>query len=235
MATFEYAYFKEENSFIKIEQYIEQQHNGKMFCPECADALLHVVKKTFFRTNPKSKHSEDCQYFLEPLSQKTIKKYNQKERNEVIEIGIRAIERLMHKTRSTTRNKEQEDIKVTGNPKNKNKIFANSITKHIPRIKVDKLPSKEFESGGIYLIYGSADIQKNNNQNENVEIEEKFSLRFKQNNNLKFTIWLNEKVSSYLEWNADKSCNFIVCGILKRNGNYANMFIFNSNHFKVIK
>jgi uncharacterized Zn finger protein (UPF0148 family) len=95
MSKFKEAYFKEENSFIKIEQYIEQQHNGKIFCPECREASLHVVETLFFRTNPNDTHSEDCQYFLEPLSQKTISKYNSKERNKAIEVSMRAIERIM--------------------------------------------------------------------------------------------------------------------------------------------
>jgi translation initiation factor 2B subunit (eIF-2B alpha/beta/delta family) len=146
---------------------------------------------------------------------------------------MRAIERIMTNNKNIEKNKDQENTKKDNDIKNHNKKSISSTTKYIPRIKIDKIHLKDFENEGIYLIYGKAEIKKHTKKNKDDSL--KFSLTFKQDGNIKFTILLSEQVNKYLKWDRDKTRYFIVCGKLIRKPQDINMVIFNSNHFKEIK
>ena len=50
------AYVKETGEYITVQQYKDELHRLKIYCPECCEAPLHIVrqqKKTFFRVNNK--------------------------------------------------------------------------------------------------------------------------------------------------------------------------------------
>jgi hypothetical protein len=44
------AYIKETGEYISVQQYKDELHRFKIYCPECCEAPVHIVrqqKKTF--------------------------------------------------------------------------------------------------------------------------------------------------------------------------------------------
>ncbi|WP_421497843.1 hypothetical protein [Flavobacterium columnare] len=250
MAEFEEAYHKNTKQFIKVENYSDKIHYMNIFCPECEIAPIHIVRKqkgTYFASNRKDEHSEDCQHYREFIVNKNIVKLINSEISEdkerlrfLIDSNLRSSLNLLQK-------------KVIGNLdflkiNRVHQIESNFetskldkyTTENILRIHIKNIFKKKAELLNQYIIiYGFASIECTERESVNKTTQESFKIKnmyFKLNDRLHFSITLTgKKLNHYVELSENPfELGFAVFGLMAENKGYLNLKISSINHLKIL-
>jgi len=242
------AYIKETGEYITVQQYKDELHRLKIYCPECCEAPLHIVrqqKKTFFRVNNKENHSEGCSFYEELISNEEVirlieskKEVDEERLKFLIEMNMRNALNLLRRQNSESLKSKQE---INNNPKksinNKNKTQeVNTIKK----VHISNLLKNRLEYQGDYIvIYGKAKIEETEvEERENSKTKEKFktkSLIFKKNDERIFRINLtgDKKTKEKFNFGKGDTYSFVVFGLF--NGKYLSLEINSFSHFQYFK
>ena len=242
------AYIKETGEYISVQQYKDELHRFKIYCPECCEAPVHIVrqqKKTFFRVNNKEYHSEGCSFYEEFMPNQEVVKLIKSEKEVdkerlkfLIEMNLRNALNLLHRQNSESLKSKQE---INNNPKksinNKNKTQeVNTIKK----VHISNLLKNRLEYQGDYIvIYGKAKIEETEvKERVNKETGEKFktkSLIFKKNDERIFRINLtgDKKTKEKFNFGKGDTYSFVVFGLF--NGKYLSLEINSFSHFQYFK
>lgn len=242
------AYIKETGEYISVQQYKDELHRFKIYCPECCEAPVHIVrqqKKTFFRVNNKEYHSEGCSFYEEFMPNQEVVKLIKSEKEVdkerlkfLIEMNLRNALNLLHRQNSESLKSKQE---INNNPKksinNKNKTQeVNTIKK----VHISNLLKNRLEYQGDYIvIYGKAKIEETEvEERENSKTKEKFktkSLIFKKNDERIFRINLtgDKKTKEKFNFGKGDTYSFVVFGLF--NGKYLSLEINSFSHFQYFK
>ena len=242
------AYVKETGEYITVQQYKDELHRLKIYCPECCEAPVHIVrqqKKTFFRVNNKENHSEGCSFYEELISNEEVirlieskKEVDEERLKFLIEMNMRNALNLLRKQNTESLISKQE---INNNPKksinNKNRVQEVNTIK---RVHISNLLKNRLEYQDEYIvIYGKAEIEETEvEERENSKTKEKFkakSLIFKGNDERIFRINLtgDKKTKEKFNFGKGDTYSFVVFGLF--NGKYLSLEINNFNHFQYFK
>ena len=242
------AYVKETGEYITVQQYKDELHRLKIYCPECCEAPVHIVrqqKKTFFRVNNKEDHSEDCSFYQEFVpNQEVVRLMKSKEEVDeerlkfLIEMNMRNALNLLRKQNTESLISKQE---INNNPKksinNKNRVQEVNTIK---RVHISNLLKNRLEYQDEYIvIYGKAEIEETEvEERENSKTKEKFkakSLIFKGNDERIFRINLtgDKKTKEKFNFGKGETYSFVVFGLF--NSKYLSLEIKSFSHFEYFK
>ena len=242
------AYIKETEEYITVQQYKDELHRFKIYCPECCEAPVHIVrqqKKTFFRVNKKENHSEGCSFYEELISNEEVirlieskKEVDEERLKFLIEMNMRNALNLLRKQNTESLISKQE---INNNPKksinNKNRTQEVNTIK---RVHISNLLKNKLEYQGDYIvIYGKAKIEETEvEERENSKTKEKFktkSLIFKKNDERIFRINLtgDKKTKEKFNFGKGDTYSFVVFGLF--NGKYLSLEINSFSHFQYFK
>ena len=242
------AYIKETGEYITVQQYKDELHRLKIYCPECCEAPLHIVrqqKKTFFRVNNKENHSEGCSFYEELISNEEVirlieskKEVDEERLKFLIEMNMRNALNLLRRQNPESLISKQE---INNNPKksinNKNRTQEVNTIK---RVHISNLLKNKLEYQGDYIvIYGKAKIEETEvEERENSKTKEKFktkSLIFKKNDERIFRINLtgDKKTKEKFNFGKGDTYSFVVFGLF--NGKYLSLEINSFSHFQYFK
>ena len=244
------AYIKETGEYISAQEYRDELHFDKIYCPECYKAPLYFVPKqktVYFRVENKEDHSEDCSFYQEFVPNQEVvrlmksKEEVDKERLEfLIEMNMRNALNLLRRL-----NAEPLINKVGIENSNNSKNTANNKNrtqevKSITRVNVSNLLKNRDEYQGDYIIiYGKAEIEETEvEERENSKTKEKFkakSLIFKRNDERIFRINLtgDKKTKEKFNFGKGDTYSFVVFGLF--NGKYLSLEINSFSHFQYFK
>ena len=244
------AYIKETEEYISAQEYRDELHLDKIYCPECYKAPLYFVPKqktVYFRVENREDHLEDCSFYQKSISNQEVvrliksEKEVDKERLKfLIEMNMRNALNLLRR-QNTEPLINKVGIENSNNPKkttnNKNKTQE---VKSITRVNISNLLKNRNEYQDKYiLIYGKAKIEETEvEQRENSKTKEKFktkSLIFKKNDERIFRINLTGDKKTKEKFNFEKgdTYNFVVFGLF--NGKYLSLEINSFSHFQYFK
>ena len=242
------AYIKETEEYITVQQYKDELHRLKIYCPECCEAPVHIVrqqKKTFFRVNNKENHSEGCSFYEELISNEEVirlieskKEVDEERLKFLIEMNMRNALNLLRKQNTESLISKQE---IKNNPKksinNKNRTQEVNTIK---RVHISNLLKNKLEYQGDYIvIYGKAEIEETEvEERENSKTKEKFkakSLIFKGNDERIFRINLtgDKKTKEKFNFGKGETYSFVVFGLF--NSKYLSLKIKSFSHFQYFK
>ena len=242
------AYVKETGEYITVQQYKDELHRLKIYCPECCEAPVHIVrqqKKTFFRVNNKENHSEGCSFYEELISNEEVirlieskKEVDEERLKFLIEMNMRNALNLLRKQNTESLISKQE---INNNPKKSinNKIRVQEVNT-IKRVHISNLLKNRLEYQDEYIvIYGKAEIEETEvEERENSKTKEKFkakSLIFKGNDERIFRINLtgDKKTKEKFNFGEGDTYSFVVFGLF--NGKYLSLKINSFSHFQYFK
>ena len=242
------AYVKETGEYITVQQYKDELHRLKIYCPECCEAPVHIVrqqKKTFFRVNNKENHSEGCSFYEELISNEEVirlieskKEVDEERLKFLIEMNMRNALNLLRKQNNESLISKQE---INNKPKksinNKNRVQEVNTIK---RVHISNLLKNRLEYQDKYIvIYGKAEIEETEvEERENSKTKEKFkakSLIFKGNDERIFRINLtgDKKTKEKFNFGEGDTYSFVVFGLF--NGKYLSLKINSFSHFQYFK
>ena len=242
------AYVKETGEYITVQQYKDELHRFKIYCPECCEAPLHIVrqqKKTFFRVNNKENHLEGCSFYEELISNEEVirlieskKEVDEERLKFLIEMNMRNALNLLRKQNTESLISKQE---INNNPKksinNKNRVQEVNTIK---RVHISNLLKNRLEYQDEYIvIYGKAEIEETEiEERENSKTKEKFkakSLIFKGNDERIFRINLtgDKKTKEKFNFGKGETYSFVVFGLF--NSKYLSLEIKSFSHFEYFK
>ena len=242
------AYVKETGEYIIVQQYKDELHRLKIYCPECCEAPVHIVrqqKKTFFRVNNKENHSEGCSFYEELISNEEVirlieskKEVDEERLKFLIEMNMRNALNLLRKQNNESLISKQE---INNKPKksinNKNRVQEVNTIK---RVHISNLLKNRLEYQDEYIvIYGKAEIEETEvEERENSKTKEKFktkSLIFKKNDERIFRINLtgDKKTKEKFNFGKGDTYSFVVFGLF--NGKYLSLEINSFSHFQYFK
>ena len=242
------AYVKETGEYITVQQYKDELHRLKIYCPECCEAPVHIVrqqKKTFFRVNNKENHSEGCSFYEELISNEEVirlieskKEVDEERLKFLIEMNMRNALNLLRKQNTESLISKQE---INNNPKksinNKNRVQEVNTIK---RVHISNLLKNRLEYQDEYIvIYGKAEIEETEvEERENSKTKEKFkakSLIFKGNDERIFRINLtgDKKTKEKFNFGKGDTYSFVVFGLF--NSKYLSLKIKSFSHFQYFK
>lgn len=242
------AYVKETGEYITVQQYKDELHRLKIYCPECCEAPVHIVrqqKKTFFRVNNKENHSEGCSFYEELISNEEVirlieskKEVDEERLKFLIEMNMRNALNLLRKQNNESLISKQE---INNKPKksinNKNRVQEVNTIK---RVHISNLLKNRLEYQDEYIvIYGKAEIEETEvEERENSKTKEKFktkSLIFKKNDERIFRINLtgDKKTKEKFNFGKGDTYSFVVFGLF--NGKYLSLEINSFSHFQYFK
>lgn len=242
------AYVKETGEYITVQQYKDELHRLKIYCPECCEAPVHIVrqqKKTFFRVNNKENHSEGCSFYEELISNEEVirlieskKEVDEERLKFLIEMNMRNALNLLRKQNTESLISKQE---INNNPKksinNKNRVQEVNTIK---RVHISNLLKNRLEYQDEYIvIYGKAEIEETEvEERENSKTKEKFkakSLIFKGNDERIFRINLtgDKKTKEKFNFGKGETYSFVVFGLF--NSKYLSLEIKSFSHFEYFK
>ena len=250
MSEFDEAFYNEKNTCIEIREYEDYRHYKNIYCPECFVAPLHIVRKqksvTYFASNRKEEHTEDCQHYGERTSNRYLSTLVQ---SDVVADKER-LEFLVQKDLQKTINQfySRESIKqgnVANDANNSRARSTRTLTREqrnesIFRISIKNLLQHRNKYLDNYIIvWGNADVESSEKEGLNPKTNEKFKIKklvFKVNGKFRFSISLTGSKLNYyqdLERNP-MNVNFAVFGQLKENKNYLELKVFTTKHLKFI-
>ena len=242
------AYIKETGEYISVQQYKDELHRFKIYCPECCEAPVHIVrqqKKTFFRVNNKENHSEGCSFYEELISNEEVirlieskKEVDEERLKFLIEMNMRNALNLLRKQNNESLISKQE---INNKPKksinNKNRVQEVNTIK---RVHISNLLKNRLEYQDKYIvIYGKAEIEETEvEERENSKTKEKFkakSLIFKGNDERIFRINLtgDKKTKEKFNFGKGDTYSFVVFGLF--NSKYLSLKIKSFSHFQYFK
>ena len=242
------AYVKETGEYITVQQYKDELHRLKIYCPECCEAPVHIVrqqKKTFFRVNNKENHSEGCSFYEELISNEEVirlieskKEVDEERLKFLIEMNMRNALNLLRKQNTESLISKQE---INNKPKksinNKNRVQEVNTIK---RVHISNLLKNRLEYQDEYIvIYGKAEIEETEvEERENSKTKEKFkakSLIFKGNDERIFRRNLtgDKKTKEKFNFGEGDTYSFVVFGLF--NGKYLSLKINSFSHFQYFK
>ena len=145
------AYIKETGEYISAQEYRDELHFDKIYCPECYKAPLYFVPKqktVYFRVENKEDHSEDCSFYQEFVpNQEVVRLMKSKEEVDeerlkfLIEMNMRNALNLLRKQNTESLISKQE---INNNPKksinNKNRVQEVNTIK---RVHISNLLKKQ--------------------------------------------------------------------------------------------
>ena len=244
------AYVRETGEYISVQEYRDELHLNKIYCPECYKAPLYFVPKQktiYFRVENREDHLEDCSFYQEFIPNQEVvrliksEKEVDKERLKfLIEMNMRNALNLLRR-QNTEPLINKVGIENSNNPKkttnNKNRTQE---VKSITRINISNLLKNRDEYQDKYIvIYGKANIEETEvEERENSKTKEKFktkSLIFKKNDERIFRINLtgDKKTKEKFNFGKGDTYSFVVFGLF--NGKYLSLEINNFNHFQYFK
>lgn len=242
------AYIKETGEYISAQEYRDELHFDKIYCPECYKAPLYFVPKqktVYFRVENKEDHSEDCSFYQEFVpNQEVVRLMKSKEEVDeerlkfLIEMNMRNALNLLRKQNTESLISKQE---INNNPKksinNKNRVQEVNTIK---RVHISNLLKNRLEYQDEYIvIYGKAEIEETEvEERENSKTKEKFkakSLIFKGNDERIFRINLtgDKKTKEKFNFGKGETYSFVVFGLF--NSKYLSLEIKSFSHFEYFK
>ncbi|MEB3015151.1 hypothetical protein [Capnocytophaga gingivalis] len=245
------AYIKETGEYISAQEYRDELHFDKIYCPECYKAPLYFVPKqktVYFRVENREDHLENCSFYQKSISNQEVvrliksEKEVDKERLKfLIEMNMRnALNLLRRLNAEPLINKvgieNSNNSKNTANNKNRTQEI-----KSITRVNISNLLKNRDEYQGEYIvIYGKAEIEETEvKEREIKETGEKFkikSLIFRQNDKYRFKIDLagDKQTKEKFDFGGGTCC-FAVFGLLESNNNFLILKIKSLSHFKYFR
>ena len=177
------AYVKETGEYISVQEYRDELHLNKIYCPECYKAPLYFVPKqktVYFRVENREDHLEDCSFYQEFIPNQEVvrliksEKEVDKERLKfLIEMNMRNALNLLRRQNTEplinkVRIENSNNSKNTANNKNRTQEV-----KSITRVNISNLLKNRDEYQGDYIvIYGKAKIEETEvKEKENKETE----------------------------------------------------------------
>lgn len=242
------AYIKETGEYITVQQYKDELHRLKIYCPECCEAPLHIVrqqKKTFFRVNNKENHSEGCSFYEELISNEEVirlieskKEVDEERLKFLIEMNMRNALNLLRKQNTESLISKQEINNPKKSINNKNRVQEVNTIK---RVHISNLLKNRLEYQDEYIvIYGKAEIEETEvKEIENKKTGKKFKIKsfiFRENGKYRFKIDLagDKQTKEKFDFGEDTCC-FAVFGLLKSSNNFLILKIKSLSHFKYFK
>lgn len=244
------AYIKETEEYITVQQYKDELHRFKIYCPECYKAPLYFVPKqktVYFRVENREDHLEDCSFYQKSISNQEVVRLIKSEKEVDKERLKFLIEMNMRNALNLLRRLNAEPLinKVGIENSNNSKNTANNKNrtqevKSITRVNISNLLKNRDEYQGDYIIiYGKAEIEETEVEEiENTKTKEKFkakSLIFKGNDERIFRINLtgDKKTKEKFNFGKGDTYSFVVFGLF--NSKYLSLKIKSFIHFQYFK
>ena len=245
------AYIKETEEYISAQEYRDELHLNKIYCPECYKAPLYFVPKqktVYFRVENREDHLEDCSFYQKSISNQEVVRLIKSEKEVDKEPLKFLIEMNMRNALNLLRRLNAEPLinKVGIENSNNSKNTANNKNrtqevKSITRVNISNLLKNRDEYQGEYIvIYGKAEIEETEvKEREIKETGEKFkikSLIFRQNDKYRFKIDLagDKQTKEKFDFGGGTCC-FAVFGLLESNNNFLILKIKSLSHFKYFR
>ena len=244
------AYIKETEEYISAQEYRDELHLNKIYCPECYKAPLYFVPKqktVYFRVENREDHLEDCSFYQEFIPNQEVVRLIKSEKEVDKERLKFLIEMNMRNALNLLRRLNAEPLinKVGIENSNNSKNTANNKNrtqevKSITRVNISNLLKNRDEYQGDYIIiYGKAEIEETEVEEiENTKTKEKFkakSLIFKGNDERIFRINLtgDKKTKEKFNFGKGDTYSFVVFGLF--NSKYLSLKIKSFIHFQYFK
>ena len=244
------AYIKETGEYISAQEYRDELHFDKIYCPECYKAPLYFVPKqktVYFRVENREDHLEDCSFYQKSISNQEVVRLIKSEKEVDKERLKFLIEMNMRNALNLLRRLNAEPLinKVGIENSNNSKNTANNKNrtqevKSITRVNISNLLKNRDEYQGDYIIiYGKAEIEETEVEEiENTKTKEKFkakSLIFKGNDERIFRINLtgDKKTKEKFNFGKGETYSFVVFGLF--NSKYLSLEIKSFSHFEYFK
>lgn len=244
------AYIKETEEYISAQEYRDELHLDKIYCPECYKAPLYFVPKqktVYFRVENREDHLEDCSFYQKSISNQEVVRLIKSEKEVDKERLKFLIEMNMRNALNLLRRLNAEPLinKVGIENSNNSKNTANNKNrtqevKSITRVNISNLLKNRDEYQGDYIIiYGKAEIEETEVEEiENTKTKEKFkakSLIFKGNDERIFRINLtgDKKTKEKFNFGKGDTYSFVVFGLF--NSKYLSLKIKSFSHFQYFK
>lgn len=232
------AYHRGSDQYITIENYRDNIHYKDIVCPECKTAAIHIVRKqttTYFASNRKEEHEENCQHYRDFIQDNQIKNLIQSQLPEdqdrlefLIWSNLNATLNLLRKDNSTP---------IHNNIGNSSPQNSSSVSKgrnikkeSIQRVHIKNLLNKKTNLIGQYvIIYGISDIEKKHIKDKYTDRNIFLNLYFRSDNKFIFSISLTttDLIKHFDKKLADNAINqgFAVFGLLNENKNFLSIKI----------
>ena len=166
---YKFSEAKYNDEYITVDEYIEEEHRGRLYCSECGIAPIHIVKrqkhKPYFASNRKDQHDHDCQHYAEFVEDKRLIHLlesdipeDQERLRFLIDSNLAASIRLLNKEEVCAGSNvkiESNDVIDTSETTNSS-IF---IKESIKRVSIKNLKKREDLIGRAFIVYGQAELE----------------------------------------------------------------------------
>ena len=237
------------DGFITIDEYNDKLHYQKIYCPECFQAPIHIVRREkgrpFFASNRKEEHLEDCQHYEEFIKREKLNQLiesNKEEDQERIAFLIKknmnsALRLLLKNNNSVSTGITPKSIINQGSKSTKGKRSATK-GESILRINIKNIKKRNELLNNYVVIYGRAQLEvrerepKYNQTNEEYFIKQLF---FKINNKLIFSIFLSKAQTEHFHRKVGAyNIAFAVFGFLFQKESYINLKVNSTKNIEII-
>lgn len=233
------AYHRDSDQYITIENYRDDIHYKDIVCPECKAAAIHIVRKqttTYFASNRKEEHEENCQHYRDFIQDNQIKTLIQSQLPEdqnrlefLIWSNLNATLNLLRKDNSST--PIHNNIENNSPQNNASASKGRNIKKEsIQRVHIKNLLNRKTDLVGQYvIIYGISDIEKKHIKDKYTDKNIFLNLYFRLNNKFIFSISLTtaDLIKHFDKKLPDNTIyqGFAVFGLLNENKNFLSIKI----------
>lgn len=249
MAKFEEAYFKSVNEYLDVKSYENNIHYGKIYCPECHEAPLHIVKKQkippYFASNSQQEHSEDCQHYQEFISKNNLKRLLESNSIEdrdrlkfLIDNNLTGAINLLLKNKPIERNSNHlSDIK---SPQSSSQQTGAYKKESIPRVSIKNiLKNRNTFLENYLVVWGESEIESEVRHPISSITNKPFivkNLIFRINGSFRFSVSLSEsKIKHYKELPEQGfKTGFAIFGLLVERNGYLEIKIATTKHLKYL-
>jgi hypothetical protein len=250
MAEFDEVYYKEENQYITTNDYSKNIHYQKIYCPECHLAPIHRVKKqktTYFASNRKDEHSENCQHYQEFISNRNLTKLiNSDNVDDQERLKFLIDNNLDSAIKNLIKNQLKEPEQELQNSQSINQSIKTNTSsseyqkESIPRVHIKNLFKKKSDCLNHHIvIWGISSIESKEYDRKNSKTGKDFKLKdliFREKEQFRFKVSLTGyKISYYKELPKNPmKVGFAVFGFLQEYNGFLSLKIQSTNHLKYL-
>jgi hypothetical protein len=222
-----------KKGFIKAGEYNSKLHFDNVYCPDCNQAKVKLVRKAgeepYFEFVAGSEHDELCPKATKPIAHDTIKELLQSElKNDMSKINFLVNKNLERGINLLTKIENGGVLELEDEldlmPQKKEKLVKNRIREYAKQnmcsLNAVELTKDNIDSlnGQHVVIYGVAGISK-------TITGDSIKLLFKVNQDVRFSVFLAPSQVQYFVFDNSKIAKFAIFGRIKKSGKFLNIEI----------
>lgn len=224
---------KYKKGFIKADEYSSKLHFGNIFCPDCGQAKLKIIRKAnqesyfAFIKGEDDEHDQLCPRASKPIQDDKIKelvasdsKKDMSKLNFLVNKNLEKCIDILTKLENDGELKDEDKLNLM--PLKKQQLAENRIREYskqdIYTVNALELADIDIHNGKYCVIYGVAGITA-------TDINDSKKLLFKIDHNSRFSVFITPNQVKYFEFDKGKRAKFAAFGKLKKIGKFLNLEI----------